>query len=294
MVSRLLHWVWEVRSHHHQLKHFLQDEKQMSRRTLTLIKASGEILLNGKKSNVNTRIIVGDQVTVGIPFSNHPEHFSENTEDVHIIFEDEHLIVVNKQPGVSTLPSQGVRGHSLAEAIMHYARTSDQLFGVHPVNRLDRFTSGIVVFAKHRYAHDFLMKSFQDKRYVAVVDGQFPYKEKMISLPIDRNRTSIVERQVTVTGKPAKTYVKRIEEHALYTVLSVKLYTGRTHQIRVHLSASGYPIVGDTLYGSTSNQLNRQALHAAHYETVHPITQEQIQFSAPTPKDIVQFLSNNI
>ncbi|WP_042420899.1 RluA family pseudouridine synthase [Geomicrobium sp. JCM 19038] len=293
-MSRLLHWEWEVRSQHHPLKHFLQEEKKMSRRTLTFIKRFGELRVNGKKTNVNTVITNGDLVTVGMPLTDHPEHFSENNQTIDILFEDKHLIVVNKQPGMSTLPTQGVRGRSLAEAIMHYARISEQYFGVHPVNRLDRFTSGIVVFAKHRYAHDFLTKSFHDKRYIAVVDGQFPVEEKKISLPIGRHRSSIVERQVTVTGKPAKTIVKRIEEHKRYTVLSVKLFTGRTHQIRVHLSAIGYPIVGDTLYGSISNQLNRQALHAANYVTVHPITQKPIQFYAPTPKDIVQLLSINL
>lgn len=161
---------------------------------------------------------------------------------------------------------------------------------IRPINRLDKDTSGIVIFAKNEYIQEFLVKEMKKntffKEYIAVCEGIFESKIGTINLPIGRKENSIIERCVCSNGDIAITHYNVLKSLKNTSVVHVTLETGRTHQIRVHLSNIGHPILGDTLYGNPSSVINRQALHAYKVKFIHPITGLNVEYIATIPSDI--------
>ena len=243
-----------------------------------------------KRQGISTH----DIVTVVIPDEEAHETLLADDVPIEIIFEDEHLLVVNKPAGIASIPAQYHPRGTMANRVKAYYVAqgyADQV--VHVVTRLDRDTSGLMLFAKHGFAHAKLDQSLQQKKFVkkyqALVSGDVYALEEHgnISLPIGRDLSSLLRRQVIETGQKAETeyWLKKRNRHC--ALVDVQLHTGRTHQIRVHFSAIGCPLLGDELYdGALDQGIDRQALHCYSLTFPHPFKREQLSFTLPLAEDM--------
>lgn len=210
---------------------------------------------------------------------------------IAISYEDDHLLIADKPAGMDTHPNDG-EGHTLANAVAYHFQVNGLSAKVRHIHRLDRDTSGGVVFAKHALAgavlDQMLEKRNISRTYIAFVHGQMKQNKGTITANIGRDRHHPTRRRVSNTGDHAVTHYEVLQYYpnAKVTLVKLKLDTGRTHQIRVHLSHLGHPIVGDSLYGGKPYGIKRQALHAEHIHFVHPFTNETIDVSIPWSEDI--------
>lgn len=273
------------------IKVFLQKKQDFSRSLLTAMKKEdGKFLINEKESYITETLKLNDQLTVIFP----PEASGgiEATEmDLTIMYEDEDHLVLNKPAGQACLPSMNDRHYSLANGIMAYYESSEHPATVHIVTRLDRDTSGLVLVAKNRYVHALLSESQkrdQIKRiYETIITGEMNPPAGTINAPIARKKTSIIEREVNwKDGKKAVTEYQTLSIFSGASLLRVQLKTGRTHQIRVHFSHFGHPLLGDNLYGGKTDDIPRQALHCAEIEWLHPFLKKSIKLNCELPSDI--------
>jgi len=206
---------------------------------------------------------------------------------IEILFEDEHLLIVNKPAGIDTHPNEPNQTNTLANRVAYYFSNKGIETKVRHIHRLDKDTTGAVLFAKNALAGailDRLLEEREIKRtYLALVEGRMKKQKGTISEPIGRDRHHPTRRRVSVTGQEAVTNYEVLEYHqgSNSSLLKLQLLTGRTHQIRVHLSYLGHPLVGDSLYGGKKGGFSRQALHAAKISLPHPITNERISCIAP-------------
>lgn len=271
------------------LKQFLKD-KHYSKKSLSAIKQNGALLVNGHSVTVRHMLNPNDNITVHLPQETRSINLMPARIDIEVLYNDEVMIIVNKPPFMNTIPSRLHPHNSLIEAVYNYLLEQQDTSVIHPVSRLDRNTSGIVVFAKHQLFHHLLTGGI-DKYYLSICAGKVKTSGN-ICLPIDRKEDSIIERISSVTGMPSRTEFRRLayDDKQHLSLLSIKLHTGRTHQIRVHLSAIGHPLLGDTLYGG-DDVLLRQALHAHHINFKHPVTHQMIKIEAPLPDDLRPFFN---
>ncbi|UCZ51945.1 RluA family pseudouridine synthase [Bacillus shivajii] len=278
------------------LRSFLRDEKHLSRKALADVKfKGGKITVNGEEVNVRTVLKSGDDVTVFFP----PEERSENVPlyslPLHIVFEDEHILVINKQAGLPTIPSRDPNEPSLAGAVLAYYDECDIQTTFHAVNRLDKDTSGVILIAKHRYIHDRFVQMQKENKikrsYMAIVHGKMNQLKGTVDASITRKEGSIIERKVSDVGQRALTHFQVEQTTTEGTLVRLELETGRTHQIRVHMNSIGHPLQGDTLYGGRTKYIDRQALHARSINFVHPIKEEEMFLEAPLPKDMKNVLT---
>ncbi len=213
---------------------------------------------------------------------------------IEICYEDDHLLIVNKPAGIDTHPNVGERD-TLANAVAYHLQTEGLQTKIRHIHRLDRDTSGGVVFAKHPLAgpllDGMLEKRLISRTYIAFVHGCLKQKKGTITAKIGRDRHHPTRRRVSNTGDHAVTHYEVIKYYTKNNVTLVKLTldTGRTHQIRVHMSHHGYPIVGDILYGGKPEGIKRQALHAEHIHMIHPFTNESIDVDIPWSDDIIKY-----
>ncbi|MBX0317733.1 MULTISPECIES: RluA family pseudouridine synthase [Shouchella] len=272
------------------LRTFLREKKQVSKRLLAAVKFKGGLLrVNEMEATVRHVVKTGDLVTMVLP----PESPSLSLQPEQLLFgipyEDEHLLVADKPGHMATIPSRDRPGGSLANGVLHYYKQQHLQATFHAVNRLDRGTSGLLIVAKHRYAHDLLSRLQQQggvKRcYKALVTGVLSEKAGIINAPIDRKPGSIIEREVGPGGKSAITHYKVEAESKTHSLVSLQLETGRTHQIRVHFAYIGHPLVGDGLYGDHDEALAHQALHCDRVALTHPFTDEVLYVEKSLPKE---------
>lgn len=280
------------------LKFFLK-EQGISKRLLAKIKfQGGQIFVNDQIENVLFELQKGDVATIIIPDEGEHETLLLDETPLDIVFEDAHLLIVNKPAGVSSIPAQYHPNFTMANRVKaYYKKQNYPNQVVHVVTRLDRDTSGLMVFAKHGFAHAKLDEQLKSrtfhKKYQALIAGDLEHllAHQNIVQPIGRDLSSLLKRQVIATGKFAKTeywLVKRFRDFAL---VDIQLHTGRTHQIRVHFSANGWPLVGDEMYGGRMDLLvTRQALHCYELQFQHPFTQENLHFRQSLPSDMEQML----
>ncbi len=273
------------------LRDYLSEKKRVSRRLLTDLKFhGGQLLVNEEPVTVRATLQTGDKVTVVFPKEIKSDTMKAVPLPLSICYEDEHILVVHKRAGLATIPSRREPNYSLAQGILHYYELNKIASTIHIVTRLDRDTSGLVLVAKHRYAHSLLSQQQINKEiereYVAVVEGLIKVPRGTISLPIARKSESIIERTVDYKGKEAITHYEVLDRVNNNTIVKVRLETGRTHQIRVHFSAIGFPLVGDELYGGKTELMNRQALHCYTLCFIHPFTQERLFLEADLSSDI--------
>ena len=298
--------------HTQSMNHIIK-QQHISQRMRRRLRNEGIITVNDEPATWNTLVHGGDHLVMKLT----PEQeFSLSPMDLDIVYEDEHILVINKAAGVLMHPTSTVRDHTLANGVLYYYQETHQHYDFHPVHRLDKDTSGIVIIAKTsvvQHAFDKKHTHFY-KTYDAIVEGKLPAVPLTINWPIGRKPGSIIERYCTTEGKPARTDITVISHNTRpivdkspiinsntiissnnmadgncethFTHVQCLLHTGRTHQIRVHVSQLGYPLAGDDLYGGHLDYIQRQALHAARVSFHHPMTNEWLELSADMPQDM--------
>ncbi len=206
-----------------------------------------------------------------------------------IFYEDEYLLILNKPAGMLVHPTVKEDGSTLYNYVAQYYIEHNLQYKVHPVSRLDRNTSGLVIFAKEPYIQFLLSKQKVCKKYLAIVTGKLPATKGCIEEPIARKEGSIIERCVTPSGKYARTDYKLINGNKTLSLLELRLHTGRTHQIRVHMAYIGCPLYNDNLYGTPGPQ-SRHALHAYYLAFMHPVTGIFLEVSCALPNDLLKII----
>lgn len=267
----------------------------ISKRTLASVKyGGGQILVNGNEVTVRHPLESGDAVTVVFPLEELGKGLQAESGDLKIVFEDNSLLIVDKPPLQNTIPSREHPSGSLANIVAKHFEDNDIPATLHIATRLDRDTSGLVCIAKNRHIHHMLSLQQQQKkmsrRYEALVHGKIDQKQFTITAPIGRKNSSIIEREVRADGQFAETEVKLLKTYPDFSHIQLKLNTGRTHQIRVHLAYINHPLIGDDLYGGTRDLISRQALHCRELEMVHPVTGENLLFKSPNRKDMAALI----
>lgn len=273
---------------------FLRKIHQYSRRSIVALKKNGGVMLNGGIGYMNICLKRDDIVEVVFLDSESENIFPEQM-DLDIIFEDESLIVINKRPGIPVHPTRKHIMGTLANGLAYLWLREGTPKKIRPINRLDKDTSGLVIFAKNAHVQHLLSfysgKEEFKKEYIALVHGKMEELEGTIDQPIAREIKKEMRRVVREDGDKSITHYKTIAVHQRYSVVNLTLETGRTHQIRVHMSYIGHPILGDTLYGGDTALIERQALHARKITMLHPITKQWHSFEAPIPDDMVRLIN---
>lgn len=265
-----------------------------SYQNLTQLKKMPEsILINGVWSYLRTPVHTDDTLIVHIRENESSPNIPPVDLPLCIVYEDEDIIVVNKPAGMPVHPSLNNYRNSLANALMYYYQQQGKPFIFRCANRLDRDTSGLTVIAKHMVSSSILssMTARHDikREYLAVVRGSVAPASGTIDAPIGRVGTSLIERKIDFEhGERAVTHYRVVEEKNGYSLVSLVLETGRTHQIRVHMKYLGFPLVGDYLYNPDMEYIRRQALHSHSLSFRHPITGEDLKFTAELPEDILR------
>ena len=252
-----------------------------------LKKIPESILLNGKWEYMSTRLNDGDCLFIHFEETEGSENIVATNLPLSICYEDEDILVVNKPADMPIHPSMNNYDNTLANAVCHYYQTQGIPYTFRCVNRLDRDTTGLTILAKHLISSAILNSEVSvrgiSREYLAIVKG-FTEDEGTVHA---RKEGSTIERQIDVLhGETAITHYKRLAYQDGLSLLSLKLETGRTHQIRVHMKAIGHPLIGDFLYNPDFTKINRQALHSYRLRFTHPVTKKPLVFTAPLPEDM--------
>ena len=273
----------------------------LSERLVKRLKYAGQVLCNSIPVYVDHRVKSGDIIDALVQFDEQNENIIPEEIGIDVVYEDECLIVVNKQAGLVVHPTTYHPSGTIANALAFRQQQRGINSLIRPVSRLDRGTSGIIVFAANQYVQEKLIRQMSvgtyHKEYIGVVHGTVTVKKGRIELPIARKPGSIMLREVSDGGAPSVTNYELIEALNNASCLRFELETGRTHQIRVHCQAIGHPLVGDTLYPSLDEctelpeaDIDRQALHSFKTSFIHPLTGKPLEVVAPLPADILHVL----
>lgn len=289
-------WIIDEDDHQRMLREYLLERRKISKRALTSIKyKGGKILVNGEEKTVRYILQQGDRIEIIFPPEKRSGWMTPVDIPLSIIYEDEHVLVINKPPKLATIPSRHHPTQTLANGIIHYYDQKGLPYTVHVVTRLDRDTSGLVLIAKQRYSHSILFQDQQEKKikrsYIAIVEGTLKEKKGVINYPIARASDSILKRMVSEIGQQAITHYQVREETSVASLVDLYLETGRTHQIRVHCEYIGHPLFGDSLYNGNMDFNDRQALHCQSLTFQHPTTREEMHFEIALPDDMEKLWS---
>jgi len=287
------------------LRDYLKYTEKLSGRFIKSTGLTGKISVNSKVAKLNHRISSDDIIEIDMKRDEH-QNIEPEKMDIDVAYEDIDLIVVNKSPGIVVHPTRGYPSGTLANGVLYYFKERDEKCIVRLVSRLDMDTSGLIIIAKNQFSHmalardmhsndldakDLKSKTFE-KSYIAVVHGNMENKSGTIDLPIGNPNQESAKREVWEDGQRSVTHYEVIDSFENGDLLKVTLETGRTHQIRVHLSHIGHPLYGDSLYGVSENQyIERQALHAYKLIIPHPRTGEELILESKLPKDINNLIS---
>lgn len=284
---------YEIKNNTQTINSTLQNELKISSRLLYKLIKLNKIELNHKPCDTRKTGTFGDTITINFDYEEDNSNIIPTKMNLNIIFEDDWLLVVNKPAGIAIHPSVLHYSDSLCNGIKFYFDKIGLKKKIRPVNRLDLNTSGLVVFAKCEYIQECLINQMKNnqfnKEYLAVCNGFFDKKSGTINLPIARKENSIIERCISENGQTAITHYEVLKEFDNYSLVKCSLETGRTHQIRVHMSAIGHPLLGDSLYGSISDLINRQALHCFNLQFIHPVYNNDLNFWSDLPNDFKIF-----
>lgn len=254
------------------------------------------ITIRGKIVYTTHKLSQGETLSVCIQEEENSEHIVPTPMPLHIEYEDEHIIILNKDAGIPIHPSQGNFSNTLANGIASYFQEKGETFVFRAINRLDRDTTGLLIIAKNSLSacilSDMVKKREIHRRYLAIVSKKLPSQGR-IDAPIARVNGSTIERGVDfIHGETAITHYKRLYYDPVtdHSLAGIRLETGRTHQIRVHFKSIGHPLPGDFLYNPDYRYTNRQTLHSYGLDFLHPISKEPLSFTAPLPEDM-QFIN---
>ncbi len=275
------------------INQILRANFRFSSRFRTKMKYQSLVDLNDTPTPGYIKPEVGDVISVRLPEES--SDFPPENIPLDIIYEDDDLLVINKQPGIIVHPTKGHPEHTIANAVMYYMQESGQSFKIRFANRIDMDTSGIIICCKNANSQNDISNQMRMgtvvKKYIALVHGRIE-EDMTIDLPVGRPSQESIQRTVMEGGKSAVTDVHVLEKYRDFTLVELTIHTGRTHQIRVHLTHIGHPIAGDELYGGQAEGIiNRQALHAYHIEFTHPMKKEPLCIEAPYPSDISEAIS---
>ncbi len=278
-----------------QVKDIMRNNFDFSARLRNKIKREKLVMLNDEQTPGWITPKPGDVIRITLP--DEKSNFEPQNIPLCPVFEDDDILIINKQPGLIVHPTKGHPSGTVANALMYYMEKTGKPFKIRFVNRLDMDTSGLLVVAKNAYCqNDYtrqMKENLVEKRYIAIVKGLVESDSGIIDLPIGRPDPENVRRGVMENGAPSVTHYKVLERFPKkgYTLVELLLETGRTHQIRVHMSHIGHPVLGDWLYGGDNILLiERQALHAAKLSFTHPMTKKELHLEAPIPDDMKQAL----
>lgn len=253
------------------------------------------ITVDGRRVTVRYRVTEGETLSVRLTDPAETEQPVPAPGRLELLYEDEDLAVVNKQPGVLIHPSHGHYDDTIGNFLIHHWRQAGEESGFHPVHRLDKGTTGLLIVAKHPHGQEKLKQQLHTgdfrRLYLAVCEGCPSPPSGVIDAPIGMVDGSLMQRQVRLDGQSARTHYRVQSVHGSRTLVELELETGRTHQIRVHMAHIGHPLTGDFLYGAEDKALiPRPALHSWQVEITHPVTGARLQFTAPVPEDIRNLL----
>jgi 23S rRNA pseudouridine1911/1915/1917 synthase len=268
--------------------------QDLSRAVVQRLIKTGEVTVNGQPSRPSYRVQAGDEVVVRVPVET-PEPVVPEDIPLDIIYEDDVLLAVNKPAGMVVHPALGHPSGTLVNAVLAHCPQIADVGGLERagiVHRLDKDTSGLILIAKDEATRAALQRQFKRRRvaktYLALVEGHVQPREGIIEAPVGRDKRQRKRMAVVRRGREARTTYRAVEYFADHTLLEVRPYTGRTHQVRVHLAWLGYPIVGDRVYGRRRQRLlrDRHFLHAAQLRFTHPNADEEVDFKAPLPPEL--------
>ena len=263
------------------LKDCMKNYFYASDRFICKLKREKRLQVNKKEVYINYELKLNDEVNINIDFEEECDNIVPQKMNLNILYEDEAIFVLDKEKGMPIHPSHGHYEDSLANGVKFYFEQNGLKRKIRPVNRLDKDTAGIVIFAKNDYIHECFIKQMKSKeyikKYIGLVDGILDKKEGTINASIIRKEGSIIEREVDSNGEVAITHYKVLQEYDKFSLVEFLLETGRTHQIRVHCKYINHPLLGDTLYGSSSEVYKGQALIAKEIEFVHPINRNKMK-----------------
>lgn len=297
----MAHFSWQNQSDETlRIKSFLA-KRGVSHRMFSIIKrGGGQVLLNQKPVRTLDDVHPGDLVEVSMPPEESNAVVAASDLPITILYEDENWLLVDKEAGMTSVPGKADRETTMVNRVKGYLISEGaQDLVPHVVTRLDRFTSGVALLAKHRFAHGLLDKQLQthavDKRYYAIVDGVLSDDHGFIDAPIGRMDNDFIRREVRDDGRLSQTEYWVIKRMTNQTLVQVQLHTGRTHQIRVHFNYIGHPLIGDEIYGGPMDRgISRQALHAFWLEFYDPFVQMKRNVKSPIPEDLKTVLSNDM
>lgn len=257
------------------------------------------IKVNGKVEKASYKVRENDSIEILDGFKEEVD-ITPTKMDINIVYEDEHIIIVNKPSGLVVHPGSGNYDNTLVNGLMYYTNSLSDVNGEERpgiVHRIDKDTSGLLMVAKTNEAHQILTEYFKNKEvkreYLALITGVFPHETATIDAPIGRDPKD--RKKMTVTAdnsKEAVTHLKVIKRYREHTLVSLKLETGRTHQIRVHMKYIGYPVFNDPVYTNKKTTEFGQFLHSYKMEFDHPITKEHMSFECPMPTEMQEFINS--
>ncbi len=278
------------------VRDILRQDLELSRRLVNSAKQKDNILLNDKPCRVRKIVYEGDVLKLMML---EKSDFTAEEGNLNVVYEDKDVIVVDKEPFMLVHPSKNVTNGTLINRLIKYALDKNEIYKPHLVNRLDRDTSGLLIVAKNPYAHYELMKDMAEnkvsKKYIAITKGGFKDESGLLDFKILDKKTDenigMINRIVSENGKEAKTLYRVLKDNGDMALVELELITGRTHQIRVHLSEIGHPLLGDSLYGDFClNKLPRQALHAYKLKFKSP-RGSFVELESKLPEDISKIIS---
>lgn len=313
-MENAISYVWTKEDEGLYVKEVLQRRFAVSSRLMRKIKTSGQIALDGQAARLRDKGRTGQTLTVAFPEES--SYFEPEDIPLDVVYEDSDLLVVNKQPFLVVHPTKNYQSGTLANALAYRLQEKGERWKIRFINRLDRDTSGLVLVAKNGHAQDAVSSQMEKgttvKKYLALVHGLFEEPDGRVDLPIDKDPDHKARRMVKEDGYPSTTLYKVLQSWDVpdlgpdfspwtgekriggYSLVELTLLTGRTHQIRVHMTHLGHPIAGDELYGQLygyeagTDVLDRQALHAYSLKLAQPMTGEPIELKTAMPADMAE------
>ena len=281
------------------LKDILISHFKISHRLLITLKKEKCLFINNEITYIDKKLNYKDIIRVSFSYNEDNSNIVFKNIPLDIIYEDDWYLIINKPSGIAIHPSILHYDNSLSNGVKYYFDSIGLKKKIRPVNRIDKDTSGLVVFAKNEYIQEALIRQMKDlsfkKEYIAIVEGKFKEKSGIIDAPISRKDGSIIQRCIDENGDKSITHYQVLEEEKIdnldISIVKCILETGRTHQIRVHMSYIGHPLLGDDLYGGNTKFIKRQALHSSYISFVHPITKENVSYSSELPNDLKSLIN---
>ncbi len=278
---------------------YLSLNTDYSRELLSKMIKAGYVKVNGNTIKPSYKVLIDDEIDIDESFKIESDIMPEDIP-FEILYEDNDLMVINKPSGLVVHPGNGNQNHTLVNALMYHNKSLSDIGGEERpgiVHRIDKDTSGVMLVAKTNKCHELLAEDFKNKKvkrtYIALLKGVFPHQSATIDAPIGRDKNNRLKMCVTAdNSKKAVTHLKVIKRYNKYTLVSLVLDTGRTHQIRVHTAYIGYPVYNDPVYSQSDATPFGQFLHSSEVDFIHPITGDHLHFSAPLPKEFQDFIDN--